>query len=176
MSRSRTSTLTSRRFPRRNPATGGGGYRSITPASTPKCAKQFYDGRVVFGADVENAFWHFLCNARKEGVDKARQKLLALDGPDRRIPMMKVYDMLSGKAMPADVVEAAQQSKLKGDDATEARFYANLYVALYYEAEGKAGQMPGASDRGRGEVQDRALYVGCGERSFSPHEEEMTVK
>ena len=43
-------------------------------------AKQFYDGRVVFGADVENAFWHFLCNARKDGVEKARKDLLALDG------------------------------------------------------------------------------------------------
>ncbi len=124
-------------FPKEEPGHWRRGISFYYAGKYAEGAKQFYDGRVVFGADVENAFWHFLCNARKEGVDKARQKLLALDGPDRRIPMMKVYDMLAGKAMPADVVEAAQQSKLKGEDATEARFYANLYVALYYEAEGK---------------------------------------
>ena len=101
-------------------------------------AKQFYDGRVVFGADVENAFWHFLCNARKDGIDKARKQLLALDGADRRIPMMKTYDMLAGKAKPADVIETAEKADLKGDDATEAKFYANLYVGLYFEAEGQS--------------------------------------
>lgn len=101
-------------------------------------AKQFYDGRAVFGADVENAFWHFLCNARKDGIEKARKQLLALDGPDRRIPMMKTYDMLAGKAKPADVIETAEKADLKGDDATEAKFYANLYVALYYEADGQS--------------------------------------
>jgi lipoprotein NlpI len=101
-------------------------------------AKQFYDGRVVFGADVENAFWHFLCNARKDGLDKARKNLLALDGDDKRVPMMRVYDMLQGKAKPAEVIETAENAKLEGGHKTEALFYAHLYVALYYEATGDA--------------------------------------
>ena len=37
-------------------------------------AKQFFDGQGDFGADVENVFWHFLCNARKDGIDKALAK------------------------------------------------------------------------------------------------------
>jgi lipoprotein NlpI len=101
-------------------------------------AKQFYDGRVVFGADVENAFFHYLCNARKDGVEKARKALLALDGPDSRIPMMRIYDMLQGKAKPTEVIETAEKAKLEGEDATEAKFYGHLYVALFYEADGKA--------------------------------------
>jgi lipoprotein NlpI len=101
-------------------------------------AKQFFDGRVVFGADVENAFWHFLCNARKDGLDKARKNLLALDGNDPRVPMMRVYDMLSGKAKPAEVIETAEKANLEGPARTEALFYAHLYVALYYEAAGEA--------------------------------------
>src|SRR5262245_44986658 len=100
-------------------------------------AKQFFDGRVVFGADVENAFWHFLCNARKDGPEKARKSLLALDGDDKRVPMMRVYDMLQAKVKPADVIETAEKAKLEGDARTEALFYAHLYVALYFEAVGE---------------------------------------
>jgi len=101
-------------------------------------AKQFHDGLVVFGADVENAFWHFLCNSRKDGVEKARKNLLALDGEDKRVPMMRVYDMLQGKAKPAEVIETTEKAKLEGEDRNEALFYAHLYVALYYEALGDA--------------------------------------
>lgn len=99
-------------------------------------AKQFFDGRTVFGADVENAFWHFLCNARKDGVEKARKDLLTLDGPDRRVPMMRVYDLLRGKATTAEVIETAEKAELEGTAKTEAVFYAHLYVALYHEAAG----------------------------------------
>jgi lipoprotein NlpI len=103
-------------------------------------AKQFYDGREVFGADVENAFWHYLCNARRDGVEKAKASLLALDGPDKRVPMMRVYDLLQGKAKPADVIRTAEEAKLSGEQKTEALFYANLYVGLYYEAHGDAAK------------------------------------
>ena len=100
-------------------------------------AKQFKAGEVVFGDDVENAFWHYLCNARLEGAEKARAKLLKV-GPDKRVPMMKVYDLIAGKAKPADVIATAENAKLKGEDREEALFYAHLYVALSYEAEGDA--------------------------------------
>jgi lipoprotein NlpI len=103
-------------------------------------AKQFHDGRVVFGADVENAFWHYLCIARKDGVAKAKASLLALDGPDRRVPMMRVYDLLRGEAKPADVIETAETAKLDGEAKTEALFYAHLYVGLYHEAHGDAAR------------------------------------
>jgi lipoprotein NlpI len=99
-------------------------------------AKQFDDGRAEFGADVENAFWHYLCTARKDGLEAARKNLIPLTGPDRRVPMMRVYDLLQGKAKPADVIETAEKADLERRDKTEALFYAHLYVGLYYEAHG----------------------------------------
>lgn len=103
-------------------------------------AKQFFDGQDAFGADVENVFWHYLCNARKDGVETARKGLLKLRGPDGRVPMMRVAELIQGKATPAEVIEAAEKAKLDGADRTHALFYAHLYVGLNYEAEGKADE------------------------------------
>lgn len=100
--------------------------------------KQFFDGQEEYGADVENAFWHYLCNARKDGVEKARKSILKLTGNDSRVPMMKVYDLIQGKVKADDVIAAAEKAELKGEAKTEAIFYAHLYVALNYEAEGNA--------------------------------------
>jgi lipoprotein NlpI len=100
-------------------------------------ARQFDDGRVEFGADVENVFWHYLCNARKDGIEAAGKNLLALTGRDARVPFMRIYDLLQGKAKPADVIETAAKADLRGNDKTEALFYGHLYVGLYYEAHGE---------------------------------------
>jgi lipoprotein NlpI len=105
----------------------------------PEGAKQFYDGRQVFGADVENAFWHYLCNARQSGVEKARASILKVD-EDRRVPMMKIYDLIQGKCLAADVIETAEKAKLGESEKNEALFYGHLYVALNYEAEGKKAE------------------------------------
>jgi len=103
-------------------------------------ARQFFDGQVKWGADVENVFWHFLCNARKDGIDKARKELLTLKGPDKRVPMTQVNDMLHGKVKPEQVVNTAEKTDLKEDLRNEALFYAHLYVGLYYEAAGDAAK------------------------------------
>ncbi|MEZ6141252.1 MAG: tetratricopeptide repeat protein [Zavarzinella sp.] len=100
-------------------------------------ARQFDIGQEVFGADVENAFWYWLCLCGKDGVQKANSKILKLSAPDARIPMMDIYAMLQGKAKPEDVIVTATNAKLSADDKNEAMFYANLYVGLYYEGIGK---------------------------------------
>jgi lipoprotein NlpI len=99
-------------------------------------ARQFFDGQGEYGADVENVFWHFLCNARKDGLEKARKALLTLKGPDGRVPMMQVNELLHGKVKPEDVIATAEKADLKGGAKNEALFYAHLYVGLYYEAAG----------------------------------------
>ncbi|HEY8503176.1 MAG TPA: hypothetical protein VIL46_01240, partial [Gemmataceae bacterium] len=98
-------------------------------------AKQFKAGEAVFGDDVENAFWHFLCNARAHGVEKARAALLKV-GPDRRIPMMEIYAMVGGKSTPEKVLARAADPELPEAGKRERMFYAHLYIALYYEAHG----------------------------------------
>ena len=96
------------------------------------CREQFESHRSVNPNDVENAVWHFLCVARAESPAAAEAALLPV-GPDSRVPMREVYQMFSGDLTPADV-EAAAGDSLSG------RFYAHLYLGLYFEALGRADE------------------------------------
>ena len=92
------------------------------------CRKQFESHRTVNPNDVENPAWHFLCVAHAESPQKARAALLPV-GPDQRSPMREVYEMFKGTMTPEAVLAAGTQS-------TSGRFFAELYVGLYYEATG----------------------------------------
>jgi lipoprotein NlpI len=97
-----------------------------------ECRAQFEQHRTVNPNDVENAAWHFLCVARGESVTKARAALLPV-GPDARVPMRQVYEMLRGALTPEQVLRAAGARP-------DGQFYAQLYLGLYFEALGDAGQ------------------------------------
>ncbi len=59
-----------------------------------RAAKQFEEHRKVNPHDVENAAWHFLCVAKSDSIEAARQ--LVLPAPnDPRIPMEEVHQMLT---------------------------------------------------------------------------------
>jgi lipoprotein NlpI len=92
------------------------------------CRKQFESHRTVNPNDVENPAWHFLCVAHAESPAKARAALLPV-GPDQRSPMREVYEMFKGTMTPEAVLAAGSQS-------ASGRFFAELYVGLYYEATG----------------------------------------
>jgi lipoprotein NlpI len=92
------------------------------------CRKQFESHRTVNPNDVENPAWHFLCVAHAESPQRARAALLPV-GPDQRSPMREIYEMFKGAVSPEAVLKAGSQS-LSG------RFFAELYVGLYYEATG----------------------------------------
>ena len=98
--------------------------------------KQFEGYEKVDTNDVENAVWHFLCAARKDGVAKARAGILAI-GKDGREPMMQVYELFKGKVKPADVLAAANAGKLDDDQRKPRLFYAHLYLGLYYDVLGE---------------------------------------
>ena len=57
---------------------------------------------------------------------------------DARVPMKQVLELFAGRLKPQDVLDAAEKADLKDEPLKEARFYAHLYVALYYESEGDA--------------------------------------
>jgi lipoprotein NlpI len=97
--------------------------------------KQFKDGDKVYGNDVENAVWHFLCNAKLNGIDKARAEMLKI-GKDERVPMMEVYDLFIGKCKPADVLASAKAGDVAAALRKQQLFYAHLYLGLYYDALG----------------------------------------
>jgi lipoprotein NlpI len=105
-------------------------------------AGRFDDGRKQFEGyekvdtnDVENAVWHFLCVARKDGVARARASLLKI-GKDARVPMMEVYALFAGKVKPEDVLKAAEAGKPNARQRNNRLFYAHLYLGLYFEATG----------------------------------------
>ena len=98
-------------------------------------AKQFELHRTVNPDDVENSAWHFLCVAKWKGVEAARKELIDVQG-DPRMPMMKVQEMLAGKATPADVIVEAKGGEPAPTELRVRLFYAHLYLGLYYEALG----------------------------------------
>ncbi|HYH66962.1 MAG TPA: tetratricopeptide repeat protein [Urbifossiella sp.] len=101
--------------------------------------KQFEHHRSVNPEDVENSVWHYLCNAKASSLKQARADLIPVT-KDTRVPMKEILQLFAGKATPADVLAAAEAAKLDGSRQKEARFYANLYVALYHESEGNAAK------------------------------------
>jgi tetratricopeptide (TPR) repeat protein len=98
-----------------------------------KGAEQFKLHETVNPQDVENAAWHFLCMVRSPNgsVDAARKELMNVTD-DRRVPMARIQQLFAGAASPDDVL------RIGAEAGGTAKFYADLYVGLYYEALGRA--------------------------------------
>ena len=93
-------------------------------------AKQFDGYQKVSTSDVENTFWHWMCNHKRLGEKAAREALLKT-GRDSRAPMNEVLELIQGKIEPAAVLKAAEK-----DGKKESLFYAHLYLGLYHEVKG----------------------------------------
>ena len=93
------------------------------------CRAQFESHRTVNPNDVENPAWHFMCVAKAESPAKARAAILPV-GPDQRSPMREIYQMFRGSMTPEAILKAA------GTEPSS-RFFAELYVGLYYDAIGE---------------------------------------
>lgn len=91
------------------------------------CKAQFESHRTVNPEDVENSAWHYLCTSRADSPAKARQVLIPVT-QDIRPPMMTVLKLYAGKATEEDVLREARTET--------ARFFAYLYIGLYWEANG----------------------------------------
>jgi lipoprotein NlpI len=102
-------------------------------------AAQFEAYQAVDGNDVENSVWRFLCQARAEGIEKARTSLLKV-GTDKRIPLMQVYALFAGKSQPADVLAAAKNGRPRPEELATRLFYTNLYLGLYFDITGDRKQ------------------------------------
>jgi lipoprotein NlpI len=98
--------------------------------------KQFEGYEVVNTNDVENAIWQHLCLARRVGPKKAQASMLRI-GKDPRVPMKQIYDLFGGRALPADVLAAAQAGSPTPQKRTQQLFYAHLYLGLYYDLIGE---------------------------------------
>lgn len=89
------------------------------------CVDQFVTHRSVNADDAENSVWHYLCVARIEGHETARERLFPAD--DSRVPLMTIHQLFAGTTSVDEVIEAA------GDERVP-QFYAHLYAALWYES------------------------------------------
>ncbi len=97
--------------------------------------RQFELHQTINSNDVENAVWHFLCLARRAGIDKARAALLKVEN-DSRVPMMQIYALYAGKGSAEDVMKAATTGKSSPNELNERLFYAHLYLGLYFDVAG----------------------------------------
>jgi tetratricopeptide (TPR) repeat protein len=120
-----------------------------------KGARQFELHQTVNPQDVENSAWHFLCVARgtNGSVDKARNGLLSVTD-DPRAPMAEIQRLFAGAATPEDVQRAGEQG---GDSG---RFYADLYVGLYFEALGRDEESLRCIERAAENPVARDSYMG----------------
>jgi lipoprotein NlpI len=105
-----------------------------------ECRGQFERHRLVNPNDVENAVWHLLCVAAEDGLEAAQAAMLPV-GPDARRPMREIDALFRGEGS-VDEVEAAATAEGMG-----ARFYADLYLGLYYELIGEAEKAAAAIER-----------------------------
>lgn len=95
-----------------------------------------FEGYQTFDSnDVENAVWRYLCMARKDGVDAARDGILKIKD-DKRVPMRQIHDLYRGAATPEDVLAAVRADDPNEDQLNSRMFYAQLYLGLYYEVQG----------------------------------------
>ncbi len=102
----------------------------------PKGRDQFAAYQTVDDADVENAVWHYLCNAKVVGREQARAEIPKVR-PDRRVPLMTVLELFHGRATLDDVDRACEGPDLPAEEQASRRFFANLYAGLYLASEGK---------------------------------------
>jgi len=95
--------------------------------------RQFELHRTVNPDDVENPAWHFLCVARLDGVEAARDALLPV-GRDGRVPMAEILELFAGRGDAAAVLAAAERGA--GEQRRNQLCYAHLYLGLHAEAVG----------------------------------------
>lgn len=101
-------------------------------------ADQFSNHKSVNPTDVENVFWHFLCQSKVSSSNDARKNLIPLKPGDLRIPMAEIHGLLTKKNSPEDVINKARKS---GESIPSEKknylCYAHLYLGLYFEALGE---------------------------------------
>lgn len=119
---------------------------------------QFEVHQTVNTQDVENAVWHYLCNVKLVGVEKARAALIPIAG-DRRVPLNAVHRLFAGQGSADDVLAEATRGDPPEAQRNSQLFYAHLYLGLYYESTGDAKRSREHIDKAAGEyVSDH--YMG----------------
>jgi lipoprotein NlpI len=95
-------------------------------------AKQFEKYQTIDDVDRENGIWRFLAMQKKVGMQKARDEMIQYTRVDRP-PLTDVYRMFQGELS----TEEFSNRALKFAEHSMERFYADLYLGLFFDCEGK---------------------------------------
>jgi len=103
-------------------------------------AEQFAVYQSYDDSDVENVVWRFLCQAKTDGIDRAREDMMELGRHDRRTPLMKVDALYRGNGTVEAVLEDFPPNQIDEKWERYHRFYGHLYLGLYFDAIGDGDQ------------------------------------
>jgi lipoprotein NlpI len=98
-------------------------------------AKQFEKYQSIDDVDRENGIWRFLAMQKKVGTKKARDEMIQYTRVDRP-PLTDVYRLFQGEL---SAEEFAKKAASFGENSKE-RFYAELYLGLYFDGEGDSAK------------------------------------
>jgi len=104
--------------------------------SYEEARKKFEWHWTVNAEDMEVAFWHYLCVARMDGLESARENLIEVTG-EERVPMPEIYRLFKGGGSEADVWLAVEEGDPNKNERNQREFFANYYLGLYKQAAGK---------------------------------------
>ena len=101
-----------------------------------KSARQVEKYHAHDGRDRENGIWKFLADAKLEGIEKARGRMLEYSRFDRE-PFPALYEMFAGRKTTEEVFAGIAERKLGGNGAVMffAHYYGGLNEALLGHAE-----------------------------------------
>lgn len=102
-------------------------------------ARQFELYQTYYDQDVENSVWRYLCQVRATDAEQARRQMLPIER-DRRVPLMEIYRLFRGEGTVDDVLKGAERPGSSDEELIDQRFFAHLYLGLYYEALGQVEQ------------------------------------
>jgi lipoprotein NlpI len=100
-------------------------------------AAQFELYQTFSNTDVENSVWRFLCMVPTDGLERAREVMLSIRN-DPRVPMMQIFDLYRGRLKPEGLLAAVEEGDPPPRELAKRRFYAFLYLGLYFEVAGDA--------------------------------------
>ena len=121
-----------------------------------KAARQFEKYQQHESGDRENGIWHFMSNARANGIEAARREMIAFERFDRE-PFPALYEMFAGRITTDAFLADVKARGLAGNEGVMffANYYAGLYEGLVGHRERALGLLNAAVELG-----GRAGYMG----------------
>ena len=85
--------------------------------------------------DAENAIWHYVCNYRALGAERAKRAMV-LPREDGRLWAAAAFDLFRGLRTPKEVLAIAVQGETNDDLKNDNLFHAHFYIALHHDLLG----------------------------------------